>query len=258
MANLIEDLTVVQKAALKEVLTQNFSKFVKFAFRVRSGGKWISQPHHEIMMQTLQKVIDGDITRLVLVIPPRHSKSELVSVMLPAYALCVNRYANTIVTTFSDDLCKEMSSGVRDIIFSEEFQELFGFEMRKDKGAINNWQLKDGGKFHAVPTGGSVTGKGCGITSEGFGGLMVIDDPLKPVDAFHATSRNEANRRYTNTLLSRLANQDETPIVIIQQRLNHVASLNLLNCWELSTRQSAAKPFQGTFNDYRKGESNNS
>lgn len=158
MDNLISGLTPIQKKLLKKKLTTDFGAFIKFAFKIRSGGNWISQPHHEIMIETLQKVIDGEITRLALVIPPRHSKSELVSVMLPAYAYCVNRYSNTIQTTFSDDLCREMSSGVRDIIFSPEFEELFGFKLRRDKGAINNWQIQRGGKFHAVATGGSVTG----------------------------------------------------------------------------------------------------
>lgn len=174
----LEALTETQRQALAETLRSDFKAFVKFAFKVRSGGNWISQPHHDIMINTLQQVIDGKIVRLVLVIPPRHSKSELVSVMLPAYSYCVNRYSNTIQTTFSDDLCKEMSTGVRDIIFSEEFQLLFGFKLRRDKGTVNNWQIEKGGKFHAVPTGGSVTGKGAGTTEDGFGGLMVIDDPL--------------------------------------------------------------------------------
>lgn len=250
MDNLISNLTDTQKTALAEVLKTDFRAFVKFAFKIRSGGKWISQPHHEIMIDTLQKVIDGDITRLVMVIPPRHSKSELVSVMLPAYSYCVNRYSNTIQTTFSDDLCKEMSTGVRDILFSPEFEELFDFKVRRDKGSVNNWQIKNGGKFHAVPTGGSVTGKGAGITDPGFGGLMVIDDPLKPGDAYSAARRNESNNRYTNTLLSRLAKQEETPVVIIQQRLESVTSLNALNCWKLSIETISSEARKGTFNDY--------
>lgn len=220
MGNLLEGLTDIQKLALKHKLSTDFKAFIKFAFKVRSGGKWISQPHHDIMIDTLQKVIDGDITRLIIVVPPRHSKSELVSIMLPAFAYCVNRYSNTIQTTFSDDLCREMSTGVKDVIFSEELSELFDFRVRRDKSAVNNWQIEKGGKFHAVATGGSVTGKGAGITDDGFGGLMVIDDPLKPNDAYSTAKRNDSNNRYTNTLLSRLAKQDETPVVIIQQRLH--------------------------------------
>lgn len=61
--------------------------------------------------------------------------------------------------------------------------------------------------------------KGAGITDPGFGGLMVIDDPLKPTDAYSTARRTDSNNRYTNTLRSRLAKQKETPIVIIQQRL---------------------------------------
>ena len=67
MDNLISNLSSTQKVALAEYLKSDFRAFVKFAFKIRSGGKWISQPHHDVMIDTLQKVIDGDITRLILV-----------------------------------------------------------------------------------------------------------------------------------------------------------------------------------------------
>lgn len=219
MDNLLDGLSSAQKEILKQRLVNNFEDFIKFAFKIQTGGNWISQPHHEVIIDTLQKVIDGDITRLILVIPPRHSKSALVSIMLPAYALVRNRYSNTIQTTFSDALCREMSLGVKDVVFSEEFKELFGFNPRRDKNSVTGWQIKNGGKFNAIPTGGSVTGLGAGSTDSGFAGLMIIDDPLKPEDAWSTAKREASNRRYTNTLLSRLAKQDETPVVIIQQRL---------------------------------------
>lgn len=209
-----------QVKAFAEIIKYDFRKFIQFAFKVRSGGNFLFQPHHDIIIDTLQKVIDGDISRLILVIPPRHSKSELVSIMVPAFAFVRNIRSEIIQTTYSDSLCREMSIGVRDILFSEEFSQLFGFKLRKDKGAINGWELEKGGKAHFIPTGGSLTGKGAGTLAEGFSGLMVIDDPLKPEDAYSTTRRTAINNRYTNTLLSRLADRKKTPIVIIQQRLH--------------------------------------
>lgn len=232
--SLIDGFTPQQKEALASILVKDFRQFIKFAFKVRSGGNFLFQPHHDLIIDTLQKVIDGKINRLILVIPPRHSKSELVSIMLSAFAFLRNHRAEIIQTTYSDSLCREMSIGVRDILFSEEFAELFGFKLRKDKGAINGWEIQGGGKAHFIPTGGSLTGKGAGTLSEGFTGLMVIDDPLKPEDAYSMTRRTAVNNRYSNTLLSRLADRKKTPIVIIQQRLKHVTSINALNCWKLS------------------------
>lgn len=218
--SLIENFNPQQKKALAQLLTQDFRQFIKFAFKVRSGGNFIFQPHHDLIIDTLQKVIDGEISRLIMVIPPRHSKSELVSVMLSAYAFLRNRRSEIIQTTYSDSLCREMSTGVRDILFSEEFVDLFGFALRKDKSALNDWGIQNGGIGHFIPTGGSLTGKGAGRLDDGFNGLMVIDDPLKPEDAYSQARRSAVNNRYTNTLLSRLAKRKETPVVIIQQRLH--------------------------------------
>ena len=180
--SLIEGFTPEQKGALKELLIKDFRVFIKFAFKIRSGGNFVFQPHHDIMIDTLQQVIDGKMPRLVMVIPPRHSKSELVSVMLSAFAFLRNRRSAIIQTTYSDSLCREMSSGVRDILLSEEFVDLFGFVLRKDKSALNDWGIKDGGIAHFIPTGGSLTGKGAGTLADGFTGLMVIDDPLNGFD----------------------------------------------------------------------------
>ena len=218
--SLIEGFTHQQKSVLKDLLINDFRAFVKFAFKIRSGGNFIFQPHHDIMINACQQVIDSEIARLVMVIPPRHSKSELVSVMLSAYAYVRNRRSEVIQTTYSDSLCREMSTGVRDILLSEEFVDLFGFELRRDKSALNDWGIKDGGIAHFIPTGGSLTGKGAGTLSDGFTGLMVIDDPLKPEDAYSQARRSAVNNRYTNTLLSRIAKRKTTPIVIIQQRLH--------------------------------------
>lgn len=218
--NLIEKLTIAQKRALADVLVTDFRQFIKFAFKVKSGGNFQFQKHHEIMIDSLQKVIDGEISRLVIVIPPRHSKSEMVSVMLSAFAFLRNRRSEIVQTTYSDSLCREMSTNVRDILFSEEFVELFDFQLRKDKSALNDWGIRKGGVAHFVPTGGSITGFGAGTLADGFSGLMVIDDALKPEDAYSSARRTAVNNRYSNTLLSRLAKRKETPIVIIQQRLH--------------------------------------
>lgn len=145
--------------------------------------------------------------------------SELVSVMLPAYSFVKNKRSEVIQTTCADSLCREMSTGVRDILFSQEFQDLFGFSLRKDMSSLNDWGIQDGGKAHFVPTGGSVIGKGAGTLADGFSGLMVIDDATKAEDAYSQQKRTSINNRYTNTLLSRLANRKKTPVVIIQQRL---------------------------------------
>ena len=190
--SLLDGYTPQQTKILAEVLKKDFRQFIKFAFKIRSGGNFLFQPHHDVIINTLQKVIDGDITRLIMVIPPRHSKSELVSVMTPAYAFVNNKRSEVIQTTYSDSLCRDMSTGVRDILFSEEFEQLFGLRLRPDKSAINGWQIVNGGKGHFIPTGGSLTGKGAGTLDDGFTGLMVIDDPLKGLSGINVLNSGKA------------------------------------------------------------------
>ena len=102
-----------------------------------------------------------------------------------------------------------------------------------NKRSLERWGTTRQGVMHAVPTGGKMTGKGAGLLIESFAGCFVVDDVIKPKDAYSNTVRNEINDRYDNTFMSRLANDGEitgedgqpikcprTPIAIIMQRVH--------------------------------------
>jgi phage terminase large subunit-like protein len=93
-------------------------------------------------------------------------------------------------------------------------------ELKKDAQSKKKWFNDSGGGMYATASGGAITGFGAGVDGvDGFGGAILIDDPLKPDDAFSEVERNKVNNRYNNTIRSR-TNTDSTPIIVIMQRLH--------------------------------------
>ena len=93
-------------------------------------------------------------------------------------------------------------------------------ELKKDAQGKKKWYTDSGGGLYATASGGAITGFGAGVDGvDGFSGAIIIDDPLKPDDAFSEVKRNAVNNRYNNTIRSRTNNR-ETPIIVIMQRLH--------------------------------------
>jgi predicted phage terminase large subunit-like protein len=94
-------------------------------------------------------------------------------------------------------------------------------KLKQDAQGKQKWFNLDGGGVYATSAGGAITGFGAGSTTtkKGFGGAIIIDDPLKPDDSFSEVKRKAVNERYNNTIRSRV-NSRETPIIIIMQRLH--------------------------------------
>ncbi len=92
--------------------------------------------------------------------------------------------------------------------------------LKKDAQSKKKWFNEYGGGMYATASGGAITGFGAGVDGvEGFSGAILIDDPLKPDDAFSEIERSKVNNRYNNTIRSR-TNTDNTPIIVIMQRLH--------------------------------------
>jgi predicted phage terminase large subunit-like protein len=110
---------------------------------------------------------------------------------------------------------------------SDVFQRHWGLRLKDDSKSKKKWATLEGGGIYATSAGGAVTGFGAGATVPDFdpdgrplfGGAVIIDDPLKPEDAFSEPIRSRVNRRFHSTILSRLNSRD-TPIVLIMQRLH--------------------------------------
>lgn len=194
--------------------------FARWYFPEREGMEFIEGPHHRVIGETLDRVLKGEITRLIINVPPGYTKTEAAVVNFIAKGFHVNPKARFIHATFSDDLARENSDKVMQLVSLEGYQDVKAVTVRVDSKAKDRWKTAQGGGMLAKPAGGPITGFRAGYMDRTvFSGALVIDDPLKPDDAFSPTKRKTVNQRATNTFRSRLAH-DDVPIIVIMQRLH--------------------------------------
>jgi predicted phage terminase large subunit-like protein len=169
--------------------------------------------HHRALCEVLDRFVAGDITRLMVSMPPRHGKSELVSRRLPAYLLGRDPDANVIACSYSADLASSMNRDVQRIIDSPAYHRLFpsttlyGSNIRTTaQGAyLRNSDIFEvvghTGVYRSAGVGGGITGMGAD-----FG---IIDDPVKnQEEAASPTYRSKVWEWYTTTLYTRLEEAD--------------------------------------------------
>ncbi|NIV93753.1 phage terminase large subunit [candidate division KSB1 bacterium] len=214
------DWTPNEFRLLKHCLEQDLFLFWRYFFKVRTGQRAILSKHHKIIAKTLMRVAAGEITRLIINIPPGFTKTELAVIAFISWGFARNPRSRWIHTSCADDLILYNSSEIKRVVTSPEFQTLWPMEIRQDRKAASLWFNEFGGGMRVAPSGGTLTGFRAGQMEPGFSGGIVIDDPIKPEDVLSDTIRNRINRRITNTIKSRLALERQTPIVLIMQRLH--------------------------------------
>lgn len=210
----------IDKGILRELLINNHVAFTRYFFKQRKRQKLIMNSHHYIIGKTIDRVFSGEITRLIVNIAPRYTKTEEVVISTIARGFAINPSAEFIHSSYADSLVMRNSMTIKDLILHESFQELWPMQLKKDSQSKKAWQIDEyGGRLLAVPSGGTITGFGAGLMQEGFTGALVIDDPLKPKDAYSDAMRNKINNQMTDTFLSRLAHKN-VPIIVVMQRIH--------------------------------------
>ncbi|HEO65765.1 MAG TPA: hypothetical protein ENI73_07830 [Spirochaetes bacterium] len=213
-------------AHTKQRCEEDFTFFVRYFFKMLKGKKFLFSDHHYVICKKLMQVHRGEVPYLVVNVPPRYSKTELVIKMFSAWCYAINPACEFIHLSYSDSLALDNSDTIKQIIKSTEFKQLWpNVKIRPNKDSKKSWETSEGGNFYATASGGSVTGFGAGkvddfIDDNGFGGCILIDDPLKPDDAYSETKRTFVNRRWDETIKSRF-NSTRTPCIVVMQRLFH-------------------------------------
>ena len=210
-------------AVIREKCEADHLFFTRYFFKTRNGFKFKVNWHHHVFARAVERVMSGKTKNLLINVPPGSSKTEEVVINFMARGIALNRYARFLHLSYSETLAALNSQTARDIIQSDEFQELWPTAISNDDKAKARWNTLDekenkAGGVYAVALGGQVTGFRAGRMVEGFQGAILIDDPLKPEDAFSKVKRDHANQILQTTVKSRKANP-ETPIVVIMQRL---------------------------------------
>lgn len=188
--------------------------FTRYIFKEVFGRKFNFVEFHEQICDTLEKVHQGEIKRLIINIPPRYGKTEIAVKMYIAWCIAKNPKSKFIHLSYSDALALDNSSQTKDYINSDSFQSIWNVDLKKDSQSKKKWYTNEGGGVYATASGGAITGFGAGN-----GGAIIIDDPLKPDDALSDVKRNFINNRFNTTIRSR-TNDRNVPIIVIMQRLH--------------------------------------
>lgn len=159
-------------------------------------------------------------TIVIMNLPPRYTKTEMAVINWPAQCIAENQKCKFIHLSYSDDLATDNSAKCKELILSDEYQEMWPIILKDDSKSKKKWYTKEGGGMYATAAGGAITGFGAGSTeSDEFCGAIIIDDPHKVEDADRDGERNRVNQRLNTTIKSRRNNRN-TPIIIIMQRLH--------------------------------------
>ena len=213
--------TLQDKRILKHLLPKSGLHFSRYFFKKREARKFIVNSHHHIIAETLQKVFDLKIKRLIINIPPGYTKTEEAVVNFICRGFSINPEALFMHLSYADDLALWNSTLIRDTVKSPEYQELFPMKLRNDVSSKKKWYTEAGGGLYATSSGGAVTGFRAGrMEQDKFTGALIIDDPIKPEDAHSDAARNRINSRFNSTFKSRLALESDTPIILIMQRVH--------------------------------------
>ena len=168
---IIELLEELEEAKQKENSRTNFLTFVNRMWPSFIGGR-----HHGIMADAFERVANGELKRLIINMPPRHTKSEFASYLFPAWFLGRYPEKKIIQTAHTAELAVGFGRKVRNLINQDDFQEVFpGINLSSDSKAAGRWNTNKRGDYFAIGVGGAVTGKGADV--------LIIDDPHSEQEA---------------------------------------------------------------------------
>ncbi len=201
-----------RRAFVQAGLRQYFSLYVRRCFMaLHPDAQFIENWHIDAILYQLERVRRGEINRLIINLPPRYLKSLIASIAFPAFLLGHDPGLKIFGISYADPLTRDISIKFRSIIESDWHSELFPL-LQFLRILDNEVLTTQHGYRKATTVFGSITGMG--------GDYFIIDDPMKPTDAYSEIKREACNAWYRNVLFSRLDDKASGAIIIIMQRLH--------------------------------------
>ena len=171
---LLEQVSQYRDAVKREKAQKSFMAFVHEMWPGFIHGR-----HHALMAKKFEEIAEGKLKRLIINMPPRHTKSEFASNMLPAWYLGNHPDKKVIQSSNTADLAVGFGRKVRNLVDSEQYAKIFpNVSLRADSKAAGRWATNHNGDYFAIGVGGTVTGKGAD--------LLIIDDPHSEQEARQA------------------------------------------------------------------------
>ena len=169
---------------------------------------FVEGSHHRHIADKFNKLASGEINRLIINMPPRHTKSEFASYLLPAWMVGRDPKLKIIQATHTAELAIRFGRKAKNLIDSEDYTKIFKTRLQEDSKAAGRWETSQGGEYFAAGVGGAITGRGAD--------LLIIDDPHSEQDAMSKTALESAYEWYTSGPRQRL--QPGGKIVLVMTR----------------------------------------
>jgi len=171
--------------------------------------RYEAQHFHRLLAEALEKMERGELPRLIIVMPPRHGKSQLAAWSFLSWYMGRNPFNSAILASYNEELATEAGSKVREYMLSPMYRQVFpNCHLRKGSKAVDRLQTVEGGIAAFTGVGGTITGRG--------GDVLVVDDPLKgSEEADSPARRDKIWRWFTQDLLSRMMTDMGSVIVIM-------------------------------------------
>ena len=182
---------------------------------------FVEGSHHRHIAEKFNKLATGEINRLIVNMPPRHTKSEFASFLLPSWMVGRNPKLKIIQTTHNAELAVRFGRKSKNLIDSEDYQKIFSTTLQEDSKAEGRWETAQGGEYFAAGVGGAITGRGAD--------LLIIDDPHSEQDAMSKTALESAYEWYTSGPRQRLQPGGKIVLVMTRWSTKDLTGLLLAN-----------------------------
>ena len=217
----------------------DFLSFVKCVWP-----EFVEGSHHRHIAEKFNKLATGEIKRLIVNMPPRHTKSEFASYLLPAWMVGREPKLKIIQATHTGELAIRFGRKAKNLIDSEEYHKIFQTRLQEDSKAAGRWETAQGGEYFAAGVGGAITGRGAD--------LLIIDDPHSEQDALSPTAMESAYEWYTSGPRQRLQPGARIILVMTRWSTKDLTGMLLANQKEPKADHGTWSSFQQSWNKEKK------
>jgi predicted phage terminase large subunit-like protein len=205
-------MNTLDQAFHDAILRRNFDPFLHRAvMTLNPGTPYLPSWHLSAIAYQLERIRRGEIKRLIINMPPRHLKSQTVSVAFPAFLLGLEPWHRIFCISYGGELSSKHHNDFRSIVASPWYRRAFP-DMRVSRSLEDEVTTSATGFRRSTSVYGTLTGLG--------GNIFIIDDPQKPVDAQSEVQRDRLIQWVSNTLMSRLDSKETGIIIVVMQRVH--------------------------------------
>lgn len=187
--------------------------YARYVFEKEYETPLLEAWYHRLLCDALMKVASGEVTRLIINIPPAYGKTEFAVRLFVSWFLGNAPKKRVIYTSYSDDLATKTPAEVKALITSKSYNKVFEGLSLGRKTADKEWYLESKGGMFSTTVGGGITGF--------HGNVVIIDDPMKAIEKNSKATRDLVTSFYKGSITSRLRKDDpNSAIIVIMQRLH--------------------------------------